>query len=675
MTTEGDPAGREHDPAADGPGSAAAAPRRSPMRLQPAEWLISAIAVLLVTAVIVVLPRVFAPAAALETVVDDVRVSFFAPAEPQRDEIVIIAITEETLATFPYRSPIDRGFLADLIRLLEERGVRAIGLDILIDQPTEPEKDERLRRLLIDSPVPIVAATVLDPFPLTERQRAYHEAYVRQATTGFVNLAKDAMDGVVRRHIPLLTEGGGVVPSFSARLALVLGHRIPFEPLRIDWHGTPDAATPPFPVYPAHTLSYLPSAWIEDRVALIGMVAPGIDEHRTPLSILRGALPGVEVHAHSLAQLLSGRQAIPAVGLWPEVAIVLILAAAGAGLAMLRTSFWVMLMPSLGVLCGFWVAGFAGYSWGAPMAPLILPSLAFVLAAGIESGVLSGRHRRKSRTIREAFSRYVSPTVVARLEQKPETLRIGGTWREITVLFTDLEGFTVTARQLQPNVLADMLNEYLDGMFDTVMKHEGTLDKFVGDAILAFFGAPEAQADHAERAVACALAMDRFAEAFRSDQVAAGRPLGRTRIGVHSGEALVGNFGGKARFNYTAIGDTVNTCSRLESANRHLGTRLIVSAATATRCPGRRFRPIGDLLVKGRQEPVSTLQPVVPGGFPAAFLDAYDDAFRLLDEDPEAAQAAFERLAAEAPDDPPVALHLHRLRHGMPGRRIVLTEK
>lgn len=647
---------------------------RAHAALRPRDWAISVATVLAVTALMLILPRVLAPVAAMQTLIDDIRIGFFAPPQAQNGEILLIAITEETLATFPYRSPIDRGFLADLIGSLQDAGVRAVGLDILIDQPTEQDKDERLRRMLEMADIPVVAATVVDPFPLTERQRTYHDAFLEGATTGFVNLAKDVTDGVVRRQFPLQSRDGVVSPSFPARLALALGYPIPLEPSRIDWQGRPDSETPPFRAYPAHSVGFLPADWLAGRIALIGLVAPGIDEHRTPLSLQRGAMAGVEVHAHVLAQLMAGDSGA-GFGIWSEVGLVLAMAAAGTGLAMMRIALWLKALASAALLAGFWVGGFVGFRWGGPLMPMILPTAAFALSAGIETGLVGGRHRRQSHYIRDAFSRYVSPAVVARLEQQPEELKIGGDRREITVVFTDLEGFTATARQLSPEALADLLNAYLDGMVDIVLAHEGTVDKFVGDAVIAFFGAPEAQPDHGERAVACAIAMDRFAEEFRGRQSVAGRGIGRTRIGVHTGAAVVGNFGGKTRFNYTAIGDAVNIGSRLEGANRYLGTRLLVSAETAARCPGRQFRPIAELLVKGQAETVFVVEPVFPDRHPEGYLEAYAEAYRMLDERQEDALAAFERLAARSPDDPLVALYLERLRHQMPGSRMVLTEK
>ena len=172
------------------------------------------------------------------------------------------------------------------------------------------------------------------------------------------------------------------------------------------------------------------------------------------------------------------------------------------------------------------------------------------------------------------LSRYFSPNLAERLASDPAAIDLGGQRREITSLFTDMAGFTTLVEMLEPEVIAPLLNDYLGEMTDAVFAHGGTVVKIVGDALHVLFGAPAEQPDHAARAVKCALALDEYAESFRERWHKKGIALGVTRIGVHAGSAIVGNFGGGRFFDYTAYGDTVNVAARLEAANKQLGTRI-----------------------------------------------------------------------------------------------------
>src|SRR5262249_5585303 len=160
-------------------------------------------------------------------------------------------------------------------------------------------------------------------------------------------------------------------------------------------------------------------------------------------------------------------------------------------------------------------------------------------------------------------------------------------------IFTDIADFTTMSELLESKELARLLNSYLDGITEIILKSDGMVDKYIGDAVFAIFNAPVDLADHAERAVRCALEIDRFAEEFRLKENAGGIRLGLARIGIHPGPAVIGNFGSRNRFTYTAEGDAVNVASRLEGINKHIGTRICVSEATRELCPHIHFRPIG----------------------------------------------------------------------------------
>ena len=206
-----------------------------------------------------------------------------------------------------------------------------------------------------------------------------------------------------------------------------------------------------------------------------------------------------------------------------------------------------------------------------------------------------------------SLSRYFSPNLAQRLAGDTAAVDLEGHRREIATLFTDIASFTALVETLEPNVLGPLLNEYLSGMTDIVFSNDGTVAKIVGDALHILFGAPGEQPDHAARAVACALALDEFAQSFCERWQKKGIAFGVTRIGVHAGPAIVGNFGGGRFFDYTAYGDTINVASRLETANKQLGTRICVSAELAEGVENFRGRPIGDLVLRGRGEVIRAL--------------------------------------------------------------------
>src|SRR5215469_1606738 len=209
-----------------------------------------------------------------------------------------------------------------------------------------------------------------------------------------------------------------------------------------------------------------------------------------------------------------------------------------------------------------------------------------------------------------ALSRYFSPNLAQRLACDASTIDLGGRRREIATLFTDVAGFTTLVETLEPNVLGPLLNDYLVGMTDIVFAHEGTVAKIVGDALHVLFGAPGEQHDHATRAVACALALDEYAQSLRQRWHQKGIPLGLTRIGVHAGPAIVGNFGGGRFFDYTAYGDTINVAARLEAANKLLGTRICASATLAAKAEDFQGRPVGDLMLRGKSEALRAFEPL-----------------------------------------------------------------
>jgi adenylate cyclase len=273
---------------------------------------------------------------------------------------------------------------------------------------------------------------------------------------------------------------------------------------------------------------------------------------------------------------------------------------------------------------------------------------------------------------RATLSRYFSPGIVEAMADDPDCLTPGGTRRLATFLFTDLTDFTPLVETADPDSIVELLNEYLDQVTGIVFEHGGTVMKIVGDALHAAFGAPVEQEAHAARAVACALEIDAFAVAFQETQKTRGLPLGTTRIGINSGEAIIGNFGGEHFFDYTAYGDAVNAAARLESANKLLGTRICVSQSVVEQIAGFEGRPVGTLLLKGRSQPVRAYEPLSSERYASASTAGYLGAFAKLEAGDPAARQAFAALVGKYDDDPLTNFHLSRLLAGQAGTEISL---
>ena len=307
--------------------------------------------------------------------------------------------------------------------------------------------------------------------------------------------------------------------------------------------------------------------------------------------------------------------------------------------------------------------------------PIDFADLETTIAKTLKNIELLRDARERQASAERAFaslSRYFSPNLARQLAGGAETVDLGGQRREITTLFTDIAGFTALAETLEPEVLGPVLNDYLVGMTEVVFGHDGTVAKIVGDALHVLFGAPGEQPDHAARAVGCALDLDDWAQAFRQQCATKGVALGVTRIGVHAGPAIVGNFGGGRFFDYTAYGDTINVASRLEAANKQLGTRICVSESVAKRAGDFHGRPIGDLILRGRIEALRAFEPVLPGRYDDPAVKSYLDAFAKLEANDPGAMAAFAAHVGRVPEDALASFHLRRLLNGATGARMAM---
>ncbi len=412
---------------------------------------------------------------------------------------------------------------------------------------------------------------------------------------------------------------------------------------------------------------------VKGFIVLVGSSAAGLQDTR--FSPLGNVIPGVEIHAQAIEQIIQGTYLTRPD--WANGAELLFMVTVSVALVLLIAGLGALWSAVIGLTAA---AGAGAASWYAFVnADLLFDPLSPVMttvAVYLVCSVLRHMHtERQQRWIRDAFSSYVSPNLVWHLIENPDQLSLGGERRECTFLFTDLANFTSLVEQSEPEVIVSLLNEYLDGMVQIAFQHDGTLDKIVGDAVTIIFSAPVVQPDHAARGVACALAMDSFAQAFAEAKRKEGIPLGKTRIGVNSGLVIIGNFGGDTVFDYTAHGDAINTAARMESVNKHLGTRVCISGFTVAGCPDFIGRPVGTLVLKGKTKGIEAFEPLTEAEAGSSAVAAYLAAFELLERRDPDADTAFAALAENYPDDPLAAFHLKRLRAGETGTTIVMTEK
>ncbi len=448
-------------------------------------------------------------------------------------------------------------------------------------------------------------------------------------------------DGILRRYLPLSKSGEGLaaegaadgtgdgpaLPSFG--LAALLGSGDadrsgralpdfkPGAPVYLRFLG-------PSPSLKARNAAEILSAALDrgrsglqpgdfsDAYVFIGFSAPGLlDRQAVPTD---KAMPGAEIHATFAANVLDKALIQPiSRGLAWGIGALFILA--GALIPIASSSVPALSIGALAVSLGpfglAWGLRAGGY-WIDVGAVSFGGLFAYLLGIGLAYAA-EGRERL---FLRRSFSQYLSPQVIDKLVSQPSRLALGGEEREISILFSDIEGFTSISESMDPERLGRFMNLYLSIATDAIMAEGGTLDKYIGDAVVAFWNAPLDQEDHALRALRAALAFLGALEERSQDFRAFGIEPPRTRIGIHTGKAAVGNFGSSRRFAYTALGDAVNTASRLEEANKVTGGRVLASSQTVGSCQAflragdaPTLRRLGSIIVDGKALPIEVWEP------------------------------------------------------------------
>lgn len=582
-------------------------------------------------------------------------------------KIVIGTIDEKSIATLG-RYPWPRVILAEVIRILSESGAKVIGIDLILTEPENNPEFQRIQKLitsfttlglLTDDPnhqaffnelaeasegvnydmylseviqkagnviLAMIFGSSKNHSPKIESfdSAIYPIDFLNQsaAGVGFVNIIHDP-DGAVRRAYPSLVFKDQMIPSFPVKIAQ-LYLNIPDHELRlvngvhfqmgdivmpltkdntfyINYYGNVETI-PHISVSDILTEQFDKNLF-KDKCVFIGGAAIGLGDHwANPFS---GSFWGVELQA-TIADNLLSKQFVNRSDATKYIDICLI-----ALFGLLVTFFSIRLriaktifVPFLAILC-YGIIVQMIFQINGTILLFVLPSIEIFT---ISFGIFLWRYvheEREKRFIKEAFQHYIHPAVVERLIDHPERLQLGGEKKELTVMFSDIRNFTNISETISPEKLVKFINEYFTLMTDVIQNNFGTLDKYIGDAIMAIFGAPEDQKDHEFRACKTALLMFEALYQKRQQWIAEGFEQIRIGIGISSGEMIVGNMGSGRRFSYTVMGDPVNQAARLESISKYYGVKIIVSESVREKIKNTlTFRELDYIRVKGKSQPL-----------------------------------------------------------------------
>jgi adenylate cyclase len=584
--------------------------------------------------------------------------------------ITIVGIDEASFANIGLRWPWPRSLYGKLVDRLHEGGAAVIAFDMIFAETSEPAEDRAFAKAIKRAGNVVMSADHAYQETATLRQWIRVEPLPMFKEAGVApGLATVTLDGdAVVRQLPHAAD------IFWAQTIRTL---LKTRPGLLDEPQMPPGAMVRH-LGPAHTFPYvsfhqvlngdptIPPDFFKDQIVLIGRDvraspeagAAQADMFATPfLGVSQLLTPGVEIHATIIENALAGQAILPL----------------GQGMAlMVLTAALLLALPSLvrwhPVWSGVWhlalLAAVTALAYGLfgqrnqwlPVAATLMAIVLSYVSMGLSSYILE---RRRGQQIKGAFAKYVSSEVVDQMIAHPEKLRLGGERRELTLIFSDLAGFTSISEKLPPDGVAKVINAYLTEMTRVILSERGTVDKFIGDAVMAFWGAPLDDAEHALHAVRSAIAMQEAMDGLQASYREMGLSNVGLRIGVNSGPAIVGNMGSEDRFDYTALGDAVNLASRLEGVNKMYGTRILVSETTVKLLGGAiKLRLVDRVRVKGKDEPVEIYTPCDDDELIARSRAALD-AYRA--QDWPAARKAWARVQEHAPNDPVAKVFLHRI--------------
>lgn len=593
---------------------------------------------------------------------------FTSLAAPMRSDlpIVILAIDEPTFQELGQQWPFPRSLHGRLLERVRADGARGVAFDIVFAEPGGAGEDEAFAQSIRRAGNVVLAASQerIENANATiwTQVRPLPQLLAAGAVAGDIGAQPDD-DYVVRRQSP----GEDTLAAQLARFAPARAAAGP-PPTLVEYLG-PRGTVDTRSYYQAVTPGLLPPGFFRGKLVLVGRSTRSAVELQSRADMFNSPFtgggadrlfPGVELQATMVANRLTGGGLHELPAAWPYALLVVlggVLLAATRRLHPAATAA----VAGGGVLLVF-AASLAAFAWYRHWLPPLLPAAGLVALYGATTLVEYLSARRRAARMRGMFAQYVPPVVVQRLVEQPQLLRLGGETREVTLMFTDLANFTTLSEQLSAEQTVEVLTAYFNAMTPIVHRWQGTLDKFIGDAIMAFWGAPLDDAQHAEHAVRAAIEMQAAMQQVVADLRARGLPPIGMRIGLHTGTAVVGNVGAESRFSYTAIGDAVNLAARLEGANKAFGTGILLSAATAIRLPpDLRLRPLDDVIVKGKTEPVRVFTPCEEEALCATSTRALQ---ALAERQWEAARQAFREVLALRPGDAAALRLLERVEAG-----------
>jgi adenylate cyclase len=620
---------------------------------------------------------------------EDIRVAFLAKSQPHHKDIVVVEITDKTYEQLKRRSPLNRIFLSNLIKDLSDANAKAVGVDLLIDQPTDNRDDNILIDTLKSIKTPIFFAdTTGNANGIQNWQKAFQQQFFERIKNDNVALANVEItldsDAVVRRYKVTHNQNGQAI-GLAEKLAGVAGKYSSSDLFKIVYQGKQGAGGSRFNVIKAELIDSSDQAlWsfqkklFENKLVLIGVNVPNIDRFKTPFSTdwVNGerTTAGVIIHANVLAHILDSQSFPFITHLW-LIFYAMLVVSIGFLIGYKTTNKYLRYLLLITIFIGIWVVGivYAIPSEKRVIIPLISPSLAYLCSFLVGSTLLRRKFQEQRDYTANVLTHYVADSVIAELNKHPEKLCLGGERREMSFIFTDIIGFTTFSEKYPAQLVTSILNEYLGGMSDIVHNNKGTIDKYIGDAVVAFWGAPIADEKQAKHAINCALQMECFSRQFSQRYNTQDIQFGLTRIGVHSGMATIGNFGGNSRYDYTAIGDTVNVTARLESANKYIGTSMLVSQEIVNQLPESDFRLVGSMIFKGKSQPLTVYEPVTEET--SIYHPLFVTALSLLKVNKQKAIIAFTALQERYPNDKLIDFHLHLLQINQADEPIVLEGK
>ncbi len=624
----------------------------------------------------------------------------------QDDRIILVVYDDQALINLEQRSPLPRDALAEALGNLDQMGAKAIGIDILFDQPQADDQ------LLIDTlrgmqtPTAVGYANVAtNASDIVYEQQVFLEEFMAELEGSNARPASIRLDNSfgatriwprIEPGLPpllgraMLEDAGGPVEPFEGyegaieyRRGLRAGLDDEFESEGTDDGG--DQANVEEPLFQSLSIELFldldpavaefVAQEIEGKYVLIGGDIVDYDRVETSFTSWTGFEPaGLSVHGEIIAQMLDGKvlPAIPNWMLWAMAVLVVITAALTALLEWpakkLAPLFFALVAMFVGIPFLLHVQDIDTYG---------LPAVGWLISWIVAFTAVTAAARSAGAAQRSfaqgALGKYIPRDIAQQIIDDPDLLSLGGEKREIYVMFSDLEGFTKMSHAIEPEMVAKLLNRYLEMLSQVVLDHGGVIDKFVGDAVVAFWGAPISRPDDAVRAANAGYAMWQAGEAFREEVAAMDDSLpkiGKTRVGLHFGEAVIGNFGGDTRIQYTALGDSMNTAARLEAANKALESSVSASREFIEKSGLDWWVPMGRIVLRGRAQPVDILQPMP--GFPEEDRAKLIKAAQLSESKHDVAVQLIDEVAAMHPDIPALRNYSSRIRNLNEGGAYVL---